>query len=71
MTSLLTNEAFKYPYSTQFYEFIKRMSFILADAVTEHCNFLNLKVIEDPEIVISPSYYSTHFLASLAGYKFI
>lgn len=58
-------------YDTEFYNFVKDISFILVDAVCENCDLLGLELIDDTENVISPSYYTAHFLASLAGYKLI
>lgn len=53
------------------YDFVKTISFVLVDAVSEHCDFLQLELLEDPNNIISPSYYTAHFLIALIGYKFI
>jgi hypothetical protein len=58
-------------YDDPFHEFVKQLSFTMVDPVTEYCDELNLQLISDPYMIISPSYYIAHFLASLAGYKFI
>lgn len=55
----------------ELYDFIKKISFILVDAVSEHDDFLQLKLIDDHHNIISGSYYTAHFLASLCGSKFI
>ena len=55
----------------ELYDFVKKISYILVDAVCEHCDFLQLELIDDPENIISGSYYTAHFLAALTGSKFI
>jgi hypothetical protein len=58
-------------HDSDFYNFVKKLSEILVDPVTEYCDELGLILIDDPHNIISPSYYTAHFLACLRGYKFI
>jgi membrane associated rhomboid family serine protease len=50
MTSLLTNEAFKYPYSTQFYEFIKSNELSTSESIS-YASQIRTQLLNAPVII--------------------